>query len=195
MKILKKKDMETITNGDARRIFDNIKKFYNAFRKINFVKIYQNDIICFLTQFEDNRQQLNFINVNNFTILPFGLQTKYMTQCEKNEPKIMNIYERYLKEHVGHKFISFLKEQNALEEYIYNLNKQLNETLLYRILHHRYNYYINSFCWSETKQGYHYWRELDDMWHYIIYNETRNTEIKQSFYDEIKRLLQKYDYE
>lgn len=195
MKILKKKDMETITNGDARRIFDNVKKFYNAFRKINFVKIYQNDIICFLTQFEDNRQQLNFINVNNFTILPFGLQTKYMTQCEKNEPKIMNIYERYLKEHVGHKFISFLKEQNALEEYIYNLNKQLNETLLYRILHHRYNYYINSFCWSETKQGYHYWRELDDMWHYIIYNETRNTEIKQSFYDEIKRLLQKYDYE
>ena len=187
--------METITNGDARRIFDNVKKFYNAFRKINFVKIYQNDIICFLTQFEDNRQQLNFINVNNFTILPFGLQTKYMTQCEKNEPKIMNIYERYLKEHVGHKFISFLKEQNALEEYIYNLNKQLNETLLYRILHHRYNYYINSFCWSETKQGYHYWRELDDMWHYIIYNETRNTEIKQSFYDEIKRLLQKYDYE
>ena len=195
MKILKKKDMETITNGDARRIFDNVKKFYNAFRKINGVKIYQNDIICFLTQFEDNRQQLNFVNVNDFTILPFDLQTKYMTQCEKNEPKIMNIYERYLKEHVGHKFISFLKEQNALEEYIDNLNKQLNETLLYRILHHRYNYYINSFCWSETKQGYHYWRELDDMWHYIIYNETRNTEIQQSFYDEIKRLLQKYDYE
>ena len=187
--------METITNGDARRIFDNVKKFYNAFRKINLVKIYQNDIIYFLTQFEDKRKQLDVANVNDFNILPFDLQTTYMTQCEKNESKIMDIYKRYLKEHVGHKFISFLKEQNALEEYIYNLNKQLNETLLYRILHHRYNYYINSFCWSETKQGYHYWRELDDMWHYIIYNETRNTEIQQSFYDEIKRLLQKYDYE
>ena len=40
-KIFKKRYMETITNGDARRIFDNIKKFYNAFRKINGVKIYQ----------------------------------------------------------------------------------------------------------------------------------------------------------
>ena len=187
--------METITNGDARRIFDNVKKFYNAFRKINGVKIYQNDIIYFLTQFEDNRQQLNFVNVNDFTILPFGLQTKYMTQCEKNEPKIMNIYERYLKEHVGHKFISFLKEQNALEEYIYNLNEQLNETLLYRILHYRYNDYIDSFCWSQTKQGFYYWKCLQEKWHSIIYNETRNTEIQQSFYDEIKRLLQKYDYE
>lgn len=187
--------METITNGDARRIFDNIKKFYNAFRKINFVKIYQNDIICFLTQFEDKRKQLDVANINDFTVLPFDLQTTYMTQFEKNEPKIMNIYERYLKEHVGHKFISFLKEQNALEEYIYYLNKQLNETLLCRILHHRYSFYINSFCWSETKQGYHYWRELDNMWHNIIYNETRNTKIQQSFYDEVKKILQTYDYE
>lgn len=193
--MIEKKDMETITNGDARRIFDNVKKFYNAFRKINFVKIYQNDIIYFLTQFEDKRKQLDVVNVNDFTILPFGLQTKYMTQCEKNEPKIMNIYKRYLKEHVGHKFISFLKEQNALEEYIYNINEQLNETLLYRILHYRHNDYINSFCWSETKQGYHYWRELDDMWHNIIVSETRNTEIQQSFYDEVKKLLKKYDYE
>lgn len=187
--------METITNGDARRIFDNVKKFYNAFRKINGVKIYQNDIIYFLTQFEDNRQQLNFVNVNDFNILPFDLQTTYMTQCEKNEPKIMNIYERYLKEHVGHKFISFLKEQNALEEYIYNLNEQLNETLLYRILHYRHNDYIDSFCWSQTKHGFYYWKCLQEKWHNIIYNETRNTEIQQSFYDEIKRLLQKYDYE
>lgn len=188
--------METITNGDARRIFDNIKKFYNAFRKINGVKIYQNDIIYFLTQFEDNRKQLYVVNnINDFNIFPFGSKTTYMTQCEKNESKIMNIYEMYLKEHVGHKFISFLKEQNALKEYIYNINKQLNETLLYRILHYRHNYYINSFCWSETKQGYHYWRELDDMWHDIIRNETRNTKIQQSFYNKVKSLLKKYDYE
>ena len=187
--------METITNGDARRIFDNIKKFYNAFRKINGVKIYQNDIIYFLTQFEDNRKQLDLVNVNDFIILPFDLQSTYMTQYEKNESKIMNIYERYLKEHVGHKFISFLKEQNALEEYIYNINEQLNETLLYRILHYRYNDYIDSFCWSQTKHGFYYWKCLQEKWHNIIYNETRNTEIQQSFYDEVKKILQKYDYE
>lgn len=187
--------METITNGDARRIFDNIKKFYNAFRKINGVKMYKNDIIYFLTQFEDKRKQFGFVNINDFTIFPLGLKSTYMTQCEKNESKIMNIYERYLKEHVGNKFISFLKEQNALEEYIYNLNGQLNETLLYRILHCRHNYYINSFCWSQTKQGYDYWYELDDTWHNIIVNETKNTKIQPSFYNEVKSLLKKYDYE
>ena len=69
--------METITNGNARRIFDNVKKFYNAFRKINFVKIYQNDIIDFLTQFEDKRKQLDVAKVNDFNILPFDLQTTY----------------------------------------------------------------------------------------------------------------------
>lgn len=187
--------METITNGDARRIFDNIKKFYNAFRKINGVKMYQNDIIYFLTQFEDKRKQFGVVNIKDFTIFPFGLKSTYMTQCEKNESKIINIYERYLKEHVGNKFISFLKEQNALEEYIYNLNKQLNETLLYRILHYRHNYYINSFCWSQTKQGYDYWRELDDTWHNIIVSETKNTKIQPSFYNKVKSLLKKYDYE
>ena len=188
--------METITNSDAIRIFDNVKKFYNAFRKINGVKIYQNDIIYFLTQFEDKGQQLDAVNnINDFTILPFGLQTTYMTQCEKNESKIMDIYKMYLKEHVGHKFISFLKEQNALEEYIYNINEQLNETLLCRILHHRYNDYIDSFCWSQTKQGFDYWKFLQERWHNIIVSETRNTEIQPSFYNTVKILLKKYDYE
>ena len=187
--------METITNGDARRIFDNIKKFYHAFIKINGVKMYKNDIIYFLTQFEDKRKQCGVVNIKDFTIFPICLKSTYITQCEKNESKIMNIYERYLKEHVGNKFISFLKEQNALEEYIYNLNGQLNETLLYRILHYRHNYYINSFCWSETKQGFDYWRELGDTWHNIIVNETKNTKIQPSFYNEVKSLLKKYDYE
>lgn len=187
--------MKTITNGDAIRIFDNVKKFYNAFRKINGVKIYQNDIVYFLTQFEDKRKQFHVVNINDFTILPFGLKTTYMTQCEKNESKIMDIYERYLNEHVGHKFISFLKEQNALEEYIFNLNEQLNETLLYRILHYRHNRYIDSFFWSQTKHGYYYWNFLNERWHNRIYNETKNTEIQPSFYNTVKILLQKYNYE
>ena len=184
--------METITNGDARRIFDNVKKFYNAFRKINFVKIYQNDIIYFLTQFEDKRKQLDVANVNDFNILPFDLQTTYMTQCEKNESKIMDIYKRYLKEHVGHKFISFLKEQNALEEYIYNLNKQLNETLLYRILHHRYNYYINSFCWSETKQGFGYWDYFHREWMDIVAEDGERTQFTQEYFKQIRKIIGEY---
>lgn len=184
-----------ITNDDAIRIFDNVKKFYNAFRKINDVEINQDDMVYFLTQFEDKRKQLDVVNINDFAILPFGLKIAYMTKCEKNESKIMDIYERYLKEHVGHKFISFLKEQNALEEYIFNLEDQKNETLLYRILHYRHDCYIDSFLWSQTKQGRGYWCKLDAMWHDIIENEAINTEIQPSFYNRVQKLLQKYNYE
>ena len=187
--------METITNGDAIRIFDNIKKFYNAFRKINGVKMYKNDIICFLTQFEDKRKQFGVVNINDFTIFPFGLKSTYMTQCEKNESKIMNIYERYLKEHIGHRFIAFLKRYDALDIYKDNLKEQLNETLLGIILFEEPQYYIDSFSWGETKQGYDYWRELYDTWHNIIVNETKNTKIQPSFYNTVKSLLKKYDYE
>lgn len=184
-----------ITNGDVIRNLDNLKKFYNAFRKINNVEINQENIVYFLTQLEDKRKELGVANINDFTILPLGLKTTYMTKCERNESKIMDIYERYLKEHVGHKFISFLKEQNALEEYIFNLEDQKNETLLYRILHHKHDFYIDSFFWSATKQGRGYWCELDAMWRDIIENEAINTEIQQSFYNRVQKLLNKYNYE
>lgn len=184
-----------ITNGDVIRNLDNLKKFYNAFRKINNVEINQENIVYFLTQLEDKRKELGVANINDFTILPLGSKTTYMTKCERNESKIMDIYERYLKEHVGHKFISFLKEQNALEEYIFNLEDQKNETLLYRILHHKHDFYIDSFFWSATKQGRGYWCELDDMWRDIIENEAINTEIQPSFYNRVQKLLQKYNYE
>ena len=184
-----------ITNGDVIRNLDNLKKFYNAFRKINNVEINQENIVYFLTQLEDKRKELGVANINDFTILPLGLKTTYMTKCERNESKIMDIYERYLKEHVGHKFISFLKEQNTLEEYIFNLEDQKHETLLYRILHHKHDFYIDSFIWSITKQGRGYWCELDAMWHDIIENEAINTEIQQSFYNRVQKLLNKYNYE
>lgn len=184
-----------ITNGDAIRIFDNVKKFYNAFRKINDVKINQDMIVYFLNQLEDKRKLLDVININDFNIFPYESRATYMIKCEKNESKIMDIYERYLKEHVGHKFISFLKEQNALEEYIFNLNEQLNETLLSRILHHRHDSYIDSFFWSQTKQGRDYWSSLDKKWCDIIENEAINTEIQPSFYNRVQKLLKKYYYE
>ena len=183
-----------ITNGDVIRNLDNLKKFYNAFRKINNVEINQENIVYFLTQLEDKRKELGVANINDFTILPLGLKTTYMTKCERNESKIMDIYERYLKEHVGHKFISFLKEQNALEEYIFNLEDQKHETLLYRILHHKHDFYIDSFIWSQTKEGRGYWYALDNMWHDIIENEAINTEIQQSFYNRVQKLLNKYKY-
>ena len=184
-----------ITNGDAIRNFDNVKKFYNAFRKINNVEINQDNITYFLIQLEDKRKQLDVININDFTILPFDLKRTYMAKCEQNESKIMDIYERYLKEHVGHKFISFLKEHNALKEYIFNLEDQKNETLLYRILHHKHDFYIDSFLWSQTKEGRGYWSALDYMWHDIIENEAINTEIQPSFYNRVQKLLNKYNYE
>lgn len=184
-----------ITNGDVIRNLDNLKKFYNAFRKINDVKINQDKIVYFLTQLEDKRKQLDVININDFNIFPYESKATYMIKCEKNESKIMDIYERYLKEHVGHKFISFLKEHNALEEYIFNLNEQLNETLLSRILHHRHDSYIDSFLWSQTKQGRAYWSSLDNMWCDIIVNEAIDTEIQQSFYNRVQKLLKKYNHE
>jgi hypothetical protein len=180
-----------ITDDDAIRNFDNLKKFYNAFRKINNVEINQNNITYFLTQLEKQRFDFYSINVNDFTILPFALKTTYMAKCEQNESKIMTIYERYLKEHVGYKFISFLKEQNALEEYIFNLEDQKEETLLYRILHHTHDNYINSFLWSLTEQGRDYWCKIDNLWHDIIYNEAMNTKIQPSFYKGVQKLLKK----
>lgn len=184
-----------ITNGDAIRMLDNLKKFYNAFRKINNVEINKNNIVFFLNQLERNKYELDSISINDFTIFPYDSKTAYMIKCERNESKIMDIYERYLKEHVGHKFISFLKEQNALEEYISNLDYQKNETLLYRILHHKHDNYIDSFLWTHTEQGRGYWSALDAMWCDIIEKEARNTEIQQSFYNRVQKLLNKYNYE
>lgn len=184
-----------ITNGDAIRNLDNLKKFYNAFRKINNVEINKNNIVFFLNQLERNKYELNSTYINDFTIFPYDSKTAYMTKCKRNESKIMDIYERYLKEHVGHKFISFLKEQNALKEYIFNLDYQKDETLLYRILHHKHDNYIDSFLWSQTKQGRDYWCELDAMWNDIIENEAINTEIQPSFYNRVQKLLKKYNYE
>jgi len=81
-----------ITNGDVIRNLDNLKKFYNAFRKINNVEINQDNIVYFLSQLEDKRKELGVANINDFTILPLGLKTTYMTKCERNESKIMDIY-------------------------------------------------------------------------------------------------------
>ena len=80
----------------------------------------------------------------------------------------MKIYEKYFKEHIGHRFIDFLKTHKVLDAYKDNRNRQLNETLLERILFAEPQYYIDSFGWKGTKQGFEYWSNLDEAWDCII---------------------------
>ena len=68
----------------------------------------------------------------------------------------------------------------------------MNETLLGRILFAEPQYYIDSFSWEETKQGYDYWDDLQDIWMEIIYNESNNTQVTQEFFEQIKKIIDEY---
>ena len=102
-------------------------------------------------------------------------------------------YEKYFKEHIGHRFISFLKINDALDAYIYNLKEQLNETLLERILFVSPDYYIDSFGWEGTKQGFEYWSNLDEAWDCIITLERNAKRFNQEYYEQIKKIINKYE--
>ena len=179
-----------ITECSAITSFNNFKKFYNAFRKINNLKIEKNLILYFLYQL----LELEYYDYsqNRFKIFPNDFKIQFRTKCQGTEIETMKIYETYFKEHVGHKFIDFLKTHKVLDAYKDNINKQLNETLLERILFAEPQYYIDSFSWEETKQGYGYWDDLQDIWMEIIYNESNNTQVTQEFFEQIKKIIDEY---
>lgn len=175
-----------ITESDAITTVNNFKKFYNALRKINNIKIEKPYILDFL------KQLLNFKSgyhaKNHFQIFP----SNYKTQLKENESELIKIYEKYFKEHIGYRFILFLKTHNELDNYKDNLNQQLNETLLGRILCETPEYYINSFAWSQTKQGFQYWSSLNDKWIDSIYYDCHYTQFKQEYYIKIMEIIKKY---
>ena len=90
-------------------------------------------------------------------------------------------------------FIEFLKKYHALDAYQYNLKEQLNETLLGRILFVNPDYYIDSFAWEETKQGFEYWSSLDEEWDCIITLERNAKKFNKEYYEQIKKIINKYE--
>lgn len=180
-----------ITEYHAITLFNNFKKFYNAFRKINNIKIEKTIIIDFLKRLlklEDFEY-----SPNQFHIFSHDFKTQFIEKCQGNEMEIIKIYETYFKEHVGHKFISFLKTHKALDTYKDNLNKQLHDTLLSRILFYYPANYIDSFAWSQTKQKFDYWSSLNDEWMDIINNEGRHTQFTQEYFKQIRKIIGEYN--
>lgn len=183
-------DTITLTECDAITSFNNFKKFYNAFRKINNIKIKRTIILEFLYKLLNSKH--NNRTYNEFSIFSYDFDTQFIEKCKENESEIMKIYEKYFKEHIGHRFISFLKRNDALDAYIYNLKEQLNETLLERILFVSPDYYIDSFGWEGTKQGFDYWEDLQDEWMDIVKEDGEHIRVTQKFYEKIKKLIDEY---
>lgn len=180
-----------ITECSAITSFNNFKKFYNAFRKVNNLKIERTIILDFLYQLLNSKS--NNRTYNEFHIFPIDFDIQFIEKCQENETEIMKIYETYLKEHIGHRFIEFLKKYHALDAYQYNLKEQLNETLLGRILFVNPDYYIDSFAWEETKQGFEYWSSLDEEWDCIITLERNAKKFNKEYYEQIKKIINKYE--
>ena len=180
-----------ITECYVITLFNNFKKFYNAFRKINNLKIEKNLILDFLYQLLE--LEYSDYSQNQFKIFPNDFKRQFIEKCQGTEIETMKIYETYFKEHVGHKFIDFLKTHKVLDAYKDNINKQLNETLLGRILFSYPSYYIVSFCWSETKQGFSHWNYLHDEWLDIINKEIVHTQFTPEYFKQIKKIIDEYE--
>ena len=95
-----------IKECEAIKSFNNFKKFYNAFRKINNLKIEKKLILDFLKQLLE--LEYYEYSQNQFKIFPNDFKLQFIRKCQGNEMETMKIYKTYFKEHVGHKFIDFL---------------------------------------------------------------------------------------
>jgi hypothetical protein len=76
-------------------------------------------------------------------------------------------------------FVNFLKENNALESYLFNIKKESNRYRLSRVFKVLFAknaiekiefltnapYLIgNAFCWVESRKGIYYWENLSMKW-------------------------------
>ena len=179
-----------ITECYVITLFNNFKKFYNAFRKINNIKIDKTIIISFLKQLSES-EYYNY-SQNQFKIFPNYFKIQFIRKCQGNEMETMKIYETYFKEHVGHKFIDFLKTHKVLDAYKDNLKEQMNETLLGRILFSYPSNYIDSFLWSETKQGFGYWDYFHREWMDIVAEDGERTQFTQEYFKQIRKIIGEY---
>ena len=183
-------DTITLTECDAITSFNNFKKFYNAFRKINNIKIKRTIILEFLYKLLNSKH--NNRTYNEFQIFSNDFKRQFMEKCKENEIETMKIYETYFKEHVGHKFIDFLKTHKVLDAYKDNLKEQMNETLLGRILFSYPSNYIDSFLWSETKQGFGYWDYFHREWMDIVAEDGERTQFTQEYFKQIRKIIGEY---
>ena len=62
-----------------------------------------------------------------------------------------------------------------------------------RILFVSPDYYIDSFGWEGTKQGFEYWSNLDEAWDCIITLERNAKRFNQEYYEQIKKIINKYE--
>ena len=69
----------------------------------------------------------------------------------------------------------------------------MHDTLLSRILFCYPANYIDSFCWSETKQGFGYWNYLHDEWMDIINDEGVHTQFTQEYFRQIRKIINEYN--
>ena len=183
-------DKTIITDHHAIALFNNFKKFYNAFRKINNIKIEKKRILDFLHQLLE--LEYYEYSPNQFQMFSHDFKIQFIEKCQGNEMEIIKIYETYFKEHVGHKFISFLKTHQALDFYKDNLNKQLHDTLLSRILFCYPEKYIDSFLWSSTNQGFSYWDDLHREWMDIVAEDGERTQFTQEYFKQIRKIIGEY---
>lgn len=61
-------------------------------------------------------------------------------------------------------FIEFLKNNNALENFLDAIRG--DEEFLDYVLEQTPDFmWLNAFIWEETKEGFKYWQDLEQVWH------------------------------
>ena len=120
-----------------------------------------------------------------------------MADLKNMKPTYTKIAEQYSKE-LKVKFLYFLKEHDALDNYKKNIMKFINksrfgdvinvlscpkiiDSLDYYRVNGEINYYeyltqlVNyAFCWRDTPQGHDYWKDLSAEWIDEVLNFIRN---------------------
>ena len=66
------------------------------------------------------------------------------------------------------KFLKFLAEHNALIPYILNFEKDSFSEFI--TLNVPEDFITCAFIWSDTPQGFHYWKNLSDLWRNELYS-------------------------
>ena len=70
---------------------------------------------------------------------------------------------------IKHKFIQFLKDNNAYEEFINNLQVSLDKYLNYFSINDSTNFIANAFLWYSTEEGTYFWEYLNEKWRITLF--------------------------
>lgn len=61
-------------------------------------------------------------------------------------------------------FIQFLKDNNTYEEFKHNLSTKFQHYISKFSLYHSTSIIDDAFYWSETREGFSFWSEIDKKW-------------------------------